>query len=409
MGTLFAQICFFAVLPLLMGVWAICLLHEHGLFAFRQMAMRDRRLPGIRMILLAMAAAAVAYGGSKGGGGGPPPVPEDPGEPPPKVEPVEEHDADEGMDVHLISSLPYVIKGKTSTQPVRFRVGMAAVVEPVAIHTCTGTGTVYSAMLNWEDEAVPLSNDAQQIPLVPGIVYTVTVGAVNATADSQYAIRIGKFDPQLVVTFDGNGGDVSPRWKTYQPGKPYGTFPSAVWENHVLTGWSTEATNGIVMSVDTAACVGYTNLFAQWQYVAPTNTTPPVVTNYVSFVANGGVGEMDRQMFIEDEAQALASNLFTRATYDFSGWATSATGEVVYADGAVVSNLSETAGEVALYAQWTRMANVYDVAFQPNGGMGVMESQAFFLNEPQPLATNLFVRSGYDFTGWATSTNGPAV
>lgn len=403
MGTLIAQICFFAALPLLTGVWACCLLREHGLLSFHRMAMRTRRLPGGRLLLLAMAAAAVAYGGSKGGGS-------DPSEdPPPQVEPADEHDIDEEQNVLLISSLPYVIKGRSSQQ-IQFRMAMAAVYAPIAIHTYTGTGTVYSATLSVEDESITLSDDAKTMLLIPERVYRVNVSGSNVSPDSRYVIRIGTFNPQLVVTFDGNGGTVSPQWKTYQPGRPYETFPSAEWENHLFTGWATEATNGIVLSADTAACVGYTNLYAQWQSVVPTNMPPTIITNFVEFVGNGGEGSMATQMVVSGEAQALASNLFERTTYDFAGWALSRTGEVVYAEGAVVSNLSDVAGAVVpLYAQWTRMTNVYDVVFDPNGGQGAMESQAFFLNEPQSLATNRFVRGGYDFAGWATTTNGAAL
>ncbi len=400
-------ICILALITLLLGAWAVCLLHEHGMLSFRRLTARTRRLPGGQMLLAVMAVAAVVYGGSKGGGSDP--STDESEEPPPQVTPAGEHDADNSPNVIIIQSLPYVIKGTVLKQPIQFRMFMPAVEAPVSIHTHTGTGTVYTATLTWPDGFEGLSNDAQTVPLVPEIVYTVVVSGSSVSPDSQYVIRIGEFDPEYLVTFDGNGGSVSPSWKTYQPGKPYGSFPVATREGYDFSGWATAATNGLVLAANTAACVGYTNLFAQWTYVEPTNVPPAVVTNYVEFLPNGGQGEMAPQMFIEGEAQALSSNMFTLATYDFAGWAASATGEVVYADGAVVSNLSDTAGTVKLYAQWTRMTNVYDVAFLPNGGQGSMARQAFFLNEPQPLATNLFVRGGYDFVGWATSTNGAAV
>ena len=53
-------------------------------------------------------------------------------------------------------------------------------------------------------------------------------------------------------------------------------------------------------------------------------------------------------------AKNLSANGFTRAGYTFAGWATSAAGNVVYANGASVSNLTSTAGAtVNLYAAWT--------------------------------------------------------
>ena len=403
-----AQICLFAVLPLLAGAWAFCLLREHGLLSIKRAGLRLKKLPGGKVMLLVMAAAAIVYGGSKGGGGSAT-DPDEQEEPPPQVEPVEDHDVDDGEQL-LITSLPCVIKGNGVTRPVLFRLGMESVEAPVTIHTYTGTGTVYSAVLTWGDDGCELSNDAVTVPLIPEILYRVDVSAEHVVPDSQYVIRIGKFDPPLVVTFDGNGGKPSQSWRSYEPGKPYGEFPSADRENHRLTGWATESTNGIVLSIDTAACVGYTNLYAQWEYAAPTNVPPAIITNFVEFVANGGEGNMATQMFVYGEAQALASNLFGRATYDFAGWSLSVTGKVVYADGAIVSNLSDEANAVVpLYAQWTRMTNVYDVAFEPNGGQGKMDKQAFFLGEPQELATNQFSQVGYDFIGWAMSPSGEVV
>ena len=51
---------------------------------------------------------------------------------------------------------------------------------------------------------------------------------------------------------------------------------------------------------------------------------------------------------------ALASNAFTRTSFWFAGWSTNETDEVVYTDGAVVSNLTaEADGEVTLFAVWS--------------------------------------------------------
>ena len=88
-----------------------------------------------------------------------------------------------------------------------------------------------------------------------------------------------------------------------------------------------------------------------------TATVAPV--NYiVSFNANateGVSGTMDSQNFTYNEgAKALTTNAYTRTGYSFAGWATSADGDVVYADGAEVSNLVTTDGTVIdLFAKWT--------------------------------------------------------
>ena len=58
-----AQICLFAVLPLMMGAWAFCLLREHGMLSLDNVGKKLKTLPGGKMLLLVMVAAAIAYGG----------------------------------------------------------------------------------------------------------------------------------------------------------------------------------------------------------------------------------------------------------------------------------------------------------------------------------------------------------
>lgn len=140
------------------------------------------------------------------------------------------------------------------------------------------------------------------------------------------------------------------------------------------------------------------------EFVDPT----VVVTNFfVAFDGNRGDGNMATQTFRYGVAKALSSNLFTRATYRFDGWATSPTGTVVYLDGEVVSNLTAKADDtVKLYAHWAQSSNLYYVAFEANGGSGNMATQTFVFGEAQALASNIFSRTGYDFLGWAKSTTG---
>ena len=77
---------------------------------------------------------------------------------------------------------------------------------------------------------------------------------------------------------------------------------------------------------------------------------PPVPANHtVSFNANGGNGTMAAQTFTEGVAQALTRNAFTHEGYTFDGWATSAGGSVVYADGQSIA----VSSDMTLYAHWT--------------------------------------------------------
>ena len=81
------------------------------------------------------------------------------------------------------------------------------------------------------------------------------------------------------------------------------------------------------------------------------------ITYTVSFNANGGSGDaMAAQTHTYNEAQNLTANSYTAPLgYTFAGWATTANGDVVYADGESVSNLKSTQGaNLELFAKWTK-------------------------------------------------------
>ena len=137
------------------------------------------------------------------------------------------------------------------------------------------------------------------------------------------------------------------------------------------------------------------------------NATFAPITYTVSFNANGGTGDaMAAQNFIYDAAQNLTANTYTRTGYTFAGWATTADGNVAYADGAEVSNLVTTQGaNVELFATWT--ANTYYVRFNANEGTGTMDNEEFTYDAAvKALTANAFTRDGYEFAGWATAADG---
>ena len=87
----------------------------------------------------------------------------------------------------------------------------------------------------------------------------------------------------------------------------------------------------------------------------------------VKFEGNGADNSMADQTIAYGEKTNLAKNTLTRKGYKFSGWATKANGEVVYADMAEVENLSKTNNaNVKLYAVWNM--EVYTVTYEADGG-----------------------------------------
>lgn len=114
--------------------------------------------------------------------------------------------------------------------------------------------------------------------------------------------------------------------------------------------------------------------------------TPVVVT----FHANGGTGD-DYTQNIYGGKGTLAANTFTSSGKVFAGWATSADGAVVYADGAKITVESNT----DLYAVW---GDAYTVTFD-NGGVrstaDVAQNTAIGTKIPADPK-----KTGYIFAGW---------
>ncbi len=99
---------------------------------------------------------------------------------------------------------------------------------------------------------------------------------------------------------------------------------------------------------------------------------------------------------------------YNRSGYTFLGWATSSGGGVAYTNGQNVNYLSSNGGTVNLYAVW--QANTYSVRFNSNFLPASSSSQSgFTYDSPMALKKNTFVRSGYKFLGWSTSTTGGVV
>ena len=154
-----------------------------------------------------------------------------------------------------------------------------------------------------------------------------SVPASNATYTAQWSIN------QYTVTFDANGGDGGTSGK-----QDYGstiTAPTIAREGYTFAGWSPSVAATVPANDVTYA--------AQW-------TANTYTVNFYSNGADGGEA-MDPMTCTYDVPTNLTQCAFNYTGYAFVGW-TNSVGDV-FADGALVSNLTATAnGTVTLYAQW---------------------------------------------------------
>ena len=108
-----------------------------------------------------------------------------------------------------------------------------------------------------------------------------------------------------------------------------------------------------------------------------------------------------------DISSGLSANGFTLTGWTFQGWATSASGNVVYANAAQVKNLmAEDGGTFNLYAVWEQ--TLHQITFNACGGSGSGAVSVFYDGELPALVTEPS-RKGYNFKGYYTQENGNGV
>ncbi len=150
---------------------------------------------------------------------------------------------------------------------------------------------------------------------------------------------------EYTVTFIANNGTTDQTSQTfYRDQSQHLTSNAFLYDGYNFANWNTfaDGTGNSYSNGQNLTLTSNLTLYAQWTIV-------PTVTVY--FDANGGVGTMGSQTFLQGVPQTLNANQFTREGYDFVSWYTSANGVVIYyTDGqSVVIN-----NNLTLYAKWER-------------------------------------------------------
>lgn len=174
------------------------------------------------------------------------------------------------------------------------------------------------------------------------------------------------------------------------------------WKGHTFLGWATSKDSGEVVYGNKEPVSNLTeeltiDLYAVWKANEYT----------VVFDPNGADMDATRQDMTYDVTDFLYTDLFDREGYEFTGWATSVKGRVVYKEGAEVRNLTDKDGaEVRLYAVWA--PHSYTVTFDKNSdaATGSMKDQAMTVGKETALTGVGFKRANYTFIGWSTEEDG---
>ena len=202
-----------------------------------------------------------------------------------------------------------------------------------------------------------------------------------------------------IVTWNSNGGSVSPTSTIKTHGSTLGTLPTPtraadVQYTYTFKGWFTAATGGTQVSASTIVTKNVT-YYAQW------TATPRSYT--ATFNGNGG-GTPNPSTITKTYGSELGTlPTCSRTGYTFLGWYTASSG------GTKISSTTKIIGTVTYYAQWS--INSYILTYNVNGGNAVSPASksvqygSAYGTLPTPTKSS-DAEYTYAFAGWYTAASG---
>ena len=208
----------------------------------------------------------------------------------------------------------------------------------------------------------------------------------RSTNTVTFTIRINK---NFTVSYNANGGTVSPTSKTVVYGSTYGALATPTRTGYAFAGWYTSATGGTQVTSTTKVSQHQNHtIYARW------DTNDYTVT----FNGNSGTPSYTSKTVTFDSMYGSLPTA-SRVGYTFLGWYTAQTGGTLVTSSTKVA----IAGNHTLYARWR--ANTLTVYYDANGGTVSPTSKNVTYNSTYGTLPNP-TRTGYTFTGWYTSASG---
>ena len=150
------------------------------------------------------------------------------------------------------------------------------------------------------------------------------------------------------VTFDANGGSVTPASaETTAEGK-LTSLPTPTRSRYSFEGWYTAASGGTKITTDTVFSEN-TTVYAQWTYTGGGGGGGRLTRYTVTFESNGGSKVSSREVYKNDTVSEPTAP--TKAGYAFGGW---------YTDKALTEKYdfsTKVRSNFKLYAKWTEQDN----------------------------------------------------
>lgn len=227
-----------------------------------------------------------------------------------------------------------------------------------------------------------LGEDGDVITIIPVWILEVHTIYFNTTCEIEVAEIVKEFDQPI-------------------------DFPKVNRTGYTLIGWYTSISGNEPVTwktmpdlTPTAQSNGSVMLYAKWE----------PITYTVVYNKNGGSGAMVSSSHTYNEPKNLSRNLYSKTGYDFKGWATTATGSVIYDDEQIVENLTtDNLSVITLYAVWK--PKTYNIIYKNLTSEMLVYTTTYTYGEGLTTMPRVYISSGYhtteleNFYGWYTSDN----
>lgn len=225
-------------------------------------------------------------------------------------------------------------------------------------------------------------------------ISTTTVVTKDITYYAQWSIN------SYTLTFNPNGGTVTPTSKNLEYNSAYGTLPtptraSDAQYTYTFAGWYTAATGGTQVTAATKMAAKDTTVYAHWT----SNTRSYTVSYQTTY---GTLNRTSQSVTYNSKGSCTLTMPDNTAefTYTFVGWYTAANGGGTKVGSELTLETPAIKGTVTYYAYVTRSTKSYTHTFNANGG-GTVSPATITKAYNTALGTLPTVsRTGYTFVGW---------
>ena len=225
-------------------------------------------------------------------------------------------------------------------------------------------------------------------------ISTTTVVTKDITYYAQWSIN------SYTLTFNPNGGTVTPTSKDLEYNSVYGTLPtptraSNAQYTYTFAGWYTAATEGTQVTATTKMAAKDTTIYAHWT----SNTRSYTVSYQTTY---GTLNKTSQSIAYNSKGSCTLTMPDNTAefTYTFVGWYTAANGGGTKVGSELTLETPAITGTVTYYAYVTRSTKSYTHTFNANGG-GTVSPATITKAYNTALGTLPTVsRTGYTFVGW---------